>query len=205
MAEVVGLAASILQIAGAGVKLSTALYNFASSASRADRDVADIADDVMLTANALDSVGKVFEKEDGKTVVSRRAIQDANGLIKRCDAVFGEIQEVVEKRRKVCKDGKKILSTFGKFSWPLKEQRIELLRRRLESLKNSLMLLLHVLQLANGQAKGYINLFHGRTTTLTRTAENWRRALWSKSVKRSVSSTNDSNTRSKPSKPWKAN
>ncbi|KAF2252108.1 hypothetical protein BU26DRAFT_516804 [Trematosphaeria pertusa] len=154
MAEVVGLAASILQIAGAGVKLSTALYNFASSASRADRDVADIADDVMLTANALDSVGKVFEKEDGKTVVSRRAIQDANGLIKRCDAVFGEIQEVVEKRRKVCKDGKKILSTFGKFSWPLKEQRIELLRRRLESLKNSLMLLLHVLQLANGQAKG---------------------------------------------------
>src|SRR5262245_28837392 len=115
MAEVVGLAASIVQVAGAGIKLSTTLYHYSSTASRADQDVTDIADDVNLTANALDSVGKVFEQEEGKSVVSKKAMLDAHSLIKRCETVFGEIQELLDKRRKIGKDGKK-LSTLGKLS-----------------------------------------------------------------------------------------
>ena len=153
MAEVIGLAASLIQIAGAGVQLSTSLYNFVGSANRADSDIADIADDVQLTATTLDSVGKVFEREGGTCVVSRKAVQDAESLIKRCEAVFAEIQQMIEKRRRTGKDGKK-LSTLGKFSWPMKEPRVELLRKRLESLKTSLQLLLQVILLANGQAKG---------------------------------------------------
>ena len=156
MAELVGLAASIIQIAGAGVKLSTTLYNFVGSATRADQEIIDIAGDVEITANALDSVGKVFEDEDAPSLVSKKAIEHATNLIKRCEAVFGEIHEVIDKRRKISKDGKKSLSAFGKLSWPMKEQKIELLRRRLESLKNSLILLFHVLQLANGQARGFV-------------------------------------------------
>jgi hypothetical protein len=113
MAELVGLTASILQIARAGVKLSTTLYNFVDSATRADQEITDIADDVEITANALDSVGKVFEDEDAPSVVSKKAIEHANNLIKRCEAVFGEIYEVVDKRRKVSKDGKKSLSALG--------------------------------------------------------------------------------------------
>jgi hypothetical protein len=155
MAEVVGLVASIIQIAGAGTKLSSALYHFTTSAVRADQDITDIASDVELTSNALESVGKVFETEDAKSIVSKKAIQDANSIIKRCEAVFTDISELVEKRRKTSKNGKKNVSVMGKLSWPMKEQRVELHRRRLESLKNSLVLLLHVLQLAQGQAHGY--------------------------------------------------
>ncbi|KAH5718381.1 hypothetical protein HBI18_168280 [Parastagonospora nodorum] len=156
MAEVIGLAASIIQIAGAGAKLSSALYHFTTSAVRADQDITDIASDVELTSNALESVGKVFETEDAKSLVSKKAIQDANNIIKRCEAVFSDISELVDKRRKSAKDGKKGLSVIGKLSWPMKEQRVELHRRRLESLKNSLVLLLHVLQLAQGQARGQL-------------------------------------------------
>lgn len=156
MAEVVGLAASIIQIAGVGVKLSTTLYNFIGSAVRADHELSDIAGDVEITANALDSVGRVFEDEDSKSIVSRKAIQDAGKLIKRCESVFTDIDGLTEKRRKAGKDGKKVLSTFGRLGFPLKEQRIQLLRTRLESLKNSLILLLNVLQLANAQAKGSV-------------------------------------------------
>ena len=158
MAEVVGLVASIVQIAGAGTKLSSALYHFTSSAVRADQDITDIAGDVELTSNALESVGKVFETEDAKSIVSKKAVQDANNIIKRCEAVFNDISDLVEKRRTTTKNGKKGLSMMGKLSWPLKEQRVELHRRRLESLKNSLVLLLHVLQLAQGQARGYDRL-----------------------------------------------
>jgi methyl-accepting chemotaxis protein len=154
MAEAVGLAASILQIAGAGAKLSTALYTFVGSVARADHEINDIAGDVELTANALDSVGKVFEDANDTVVISTKAVHDAKSLIKRCEEVFNEIQELIEKRRKVGKAGKKNLSALGKVFWPLKEQRIALLKGRLESAKSSLQLLLHVLQLASTQAKG---------------------------------------------------
>ncbi|KAL1794223.1 hypothetical protein ACET3X_007644 [Alternaria dauci] len=154
MAEVIGLAASIIQIAGAGAKLSVALYNFTNSAAQADQEIRDIADDVDLTSNALESVGKVFESEDAKSIVSKKAVQDAHKIIKKCQGVFDELSGIVEKRRKMGKDGKKTLSMMGKLAWPMKEQRVELNRRRLESLKNSLVLLLHVLQLAQGQSRG---------------------------------------------------
>ncbi|KAI4947316.1 hypothetical protein J4E91_006668 [Alternaria rosae] len=156
MAEVVGLAASIIQIAGAGARLSVALYNFTNSAARADQDAKDIADDVELTSNALESVGRVFESEEAGSIVSKKAIQDANNIIRKCQSVFDEFSEMVEKRRRIGKDGKKGLSVMGKLAWPMKEQRVELNRRRLESLKNSLVLLLHVLQLAQGQARGRV-------------------------------------------------
>ena len=154
MAEAVGLAASIIQIAGAGLTLSKALYVYVDSTTKADNEVADIASDIEITANALDSVGKVFEDEDSASVVSKKAIRDAENIVKRCEAVFGEIQQVIDKRRKTGKDGKKSLTMIGKLAWPMKTEKVELLRRRLESLKNSLVLLFHVLQLANGQAKG---------------------------------------------------
>jgi methyl-accepting chemotaxis protein len=159
MAEAIGLAASIIQIAGAGSKLSATLYQFVSSAARADQEIDDIAGDVQVTASALESVGEVFGNENATCVISKRAIQDANSLIKRCETVFDDIRELVDKRRKVCKDGKKSLSTLGKFAWPHKEQKVQLLRGRLESLKTSLNLLFNVLHLANAQAKGYVRMY----------------------------------------------
>ncbi|KAH7410112.1 hypothetical protein DE146DRAFT_338997 [Phaeosphaeria sp. MPI-PUGE-AT-0046c] len=156
MAEAVGLVASIVQIAGTGAKLSSTLYHYTTTAVRADQDIADIASDIDLTSNALESIGKVLETEDHRSIVSKKAILDANSIIKRCEAVFKDISGLVEKRQTVSKHGKKSLSVMGKLSWPMKEQRLELYRKRLESLKNSLTLLLHVLQLAQGQARGQL-------------------------------------------------
>ena len=46
MAEIVGLAASIVQLGGAGVKLSIELHNFITATARADKDALDLADSV---------------------------------------------------------------------------------------------------------------------------------------------------------------
>ncbi|KAI4932125.1 uncharacterized protein J4E92_004024 [Alternaria infectoria] len=135
MAEVIGLAASIIQIAGAGAKLSVALYNFTNSAARADQDVKDIADDVELTSNALESVGRVFESEEAGSIVSKKAIQDANNIIKKCQSVFDEVSEIVEKRRKTAKDGKKSLSVMGVLDEEREKIR-ELHQRQQDSLKS---------------------------------------------------------------------
>lgn len=155
MAELIGLTASILSIAGAGVKLSTTLYTFAESASRADQDIADIAGDVALTANVLDSVGNVLKENETKCLASKAALNDAESILKRCESVFGDIRQVIEKRTKIGKDGKKTITTLGRLAWPLKEQRIELMRRRLDSLKTSLLLLLKVLSFAGDRARGF--------------------------------------------------
>lgn len=155
MAEVVGLAASVLQIGGAGAKLSIELYSFISTAARANSDVRHIAVDVEVTSNVLGNVGKVLEGDHAKKLVNQDAIQHAKDLIKQCNEVFNELSEVVEKARKTGKDGKARIGFRAKMTWPMKGQRVELLRRRLETLKTSLLVLFHVLQLAQDKARGY--------------------------------------------------
>ena len=54
---------SIVEIASFEVQLSTTLYSFTESAACAHKDIADIAGDVALTANLLNSVGNVLKEE----------------------------------------------------------------------------------------------------------------------------------------------
>lgn len=53
MAEAIGLAASIIQIAGAGLKLSQILYEYAGSVTSADRRIKDIAKEIQRKRNLL--------------------------------------------------------------------------------------------------------------------------------------------------------
>lgn len=153
MAELIGLAASIVQLGGAGTELSKALYNFVSSATRADTEITDLAGDVKVTSRALDHVADTLKAEVRQSILTQEAIDDAHEAGRRCKSIFDEISSMFEKRYHTGKDGKRTLSLLGKASWPMKEQRVELLRRRLESLKLSLLLLLGVLQLAHEQAR----------------------------------------------------
>ncbi|PSN60006.1 hypothetical protein BS50DRAFT_217244 [Corynespora cassiicola Philippines] len=155
MAELVGLATSITQIAGAGAKLSTDLYSSLDPAvAGGNHEVEAVAAHVEVTAKALHGIASIFRDDHAPSFVSERATQDASNLIQQCESVFSDVYEVVDKRRKASKDGTAGLGALGKMAWPLMDQRIELLRRRLENLKNSLILLVHVLQLARSQAKG---------------------------------------------------
>lgn len=158
MAEVVGLAASIIQIGGAGTKLSIELYNFVSTASRAKTEIVKIASDVELTSKVLGNVGEVLAADDAKKLVNQDAVQHAKDLIGQCEEVFKELSSVVEKTRNTGKDGKPRVGFRAKMGWPMKEQRVELLRRRLETLKSSLLVLFYVLQLAHDKARGYVLL-----------------------------------------------
>lgn len=158
MAEVIGLAASVLQIGGAGAKLSNELYHWISTAARANNDVTHIAIDVEVTSKVLGNVGKVLEGDSAKNMVNQDAMQHAKDLINQCEEVFNELSQVVTKARRTDKDGRTRLGFRAKMSWPMKEQRVELLRRRLETLKSSLLLLFHVLQLAQDKARGYNQL-----------------------------------------------
>ena len=148
------VASGIIGIAAAGVQLSTALYNYASSVANAGKDMEEVAGDVALTANVLSSVGSFLQDEHNVAVASANAIADARKILVRSESTFQEIRSMVEKKDRAKEDGKKRLSTFTKATWPFKGSRLELLKRRLESLKTSLLLFLKILSFARDRANG---------------------------------------------------
>lgn len=88
---------------------------------------------------------------------------------------------------------------------PMKEPRIQLLRGRLESLKNDLILLFHVLQLANSQAKGFEYHLHFQRFILMVVIGNWKRVHSKKSARRSANCISDNKTHLKPCNLWRVN
>lgn len=149
------VAASVVGLASFGVKLSTTLYSYSTTAASADKDISDIAKDVATAANVLVNMGLVLKDEETARIASEALLKDVRDIIDSCETVFNEIQEIVQKRRtKIGKDGKNTIRMIGRLMWPLKEQRVELLQKRLNSLSSRLSLVLNVLNLAANQANG---------------------------------------------------
>ncbi|KAI4616795.1 hypothetical protein J4E83_006376 [Alternaria metachromatica] len=136
MAEVVGLVASVVQLAGAGLKLSQTLYQYADGVASADRRIKDIANEVKLTSFVIQELGTIFERDETANLISENAVRTANETIKECFAVFTELELKINKG----KPGK-----MGRLMLPFKDNKIELLRSQIDKLKSTLELLMQVL------------------------------------------------------------
>ncbi|KAI4960058.1 hypothetical protein J4E86_001677 [Alternaria arbusti] len=136
MAEVVGLVASVVQLAGAGLKLSQTLYQYADGVASADRRIKDIANEVKLTSFVIQELGAIFERDETANLISENAVRTANETIKECFAVFTELELKINKG----KPGK-----MGRLMLPFKDNKIELLRNQIDKLKSTLELLMQVL------------------------------------------------------------
>lgn len=136
MAEVVGLVASVIQVAGAGLKLSQTLYQYADGVATADRRIRDIAKDVKLTSLVIDELGNVFKQDETARLISRSAVTTAEETMKECSTVFSEIDTMLAKSRK---------GTMGRLMLPFRDKKIELLRSHIDKLKSTLQLLMQVL------------------------------------------------------------
>jgi hypothetical protein len=135
MAEI-GLLASVLQVAGAGLKLSQTLYQYADSVASADRRVKDIATEVELTSRIIEELGTLFELQETSQLLSQNALNTANKTVRECSSVFTELDAALKKTKK---------NTLGRLMLPFRESKIELLRRHIDTLKSTLQLLLQVL------------------------------------------------------------
>jgi len=135
MAEI-GLFASVLQVAGAGLKLSQTLYQYADTVASADRRVKDIATEVELTSHIIEELGTLFELQETSRLLSENALKTANKTVRECSSVFTELDAALKKTKK---------NTLGRLMLPFRESKIELLRRHIDTLKSTLQLLLQVL------------------------------------------------------------
>lgn len=81
MSEVVGLAASIIQIGGAGTKLFVGICNHISTAARMDSEIANIVVDVENALKVLDGAGILLVSEDAKRLINQDAVQHTKDLM----------------------------------------------------------------------------------------------------------------------------
>ena len=164
--EIIGIAASVIQIADAGARLSSKLFVFTRKVKDADRTIQDISREIAATGAALRELGEALEQDKYASLGSRHSFDQTSQIVADCWEAFTEINETIG-GEKIVKDAikgqdvtnEKVSSAVAKFKspslsfkqrfkFPFKEPQINMLRTKLESLKSSLMLMLQVLMLA---------------------------------------------------------
>lgn len=146
--EIIGLAASVLQIADYGWKTSYKLYAFSRKVHDAGKTIELISQDIGATGAVLKQLGDEVAKDEkanpGSRLCSQGLIDAASKLVEECSGIFKEIDLSIGG-----KDGNKVVLGFKqKLKWSYLEPRVELLRANLERLKSSLALMLNVLMYA---------------------------------------------------------
>lgn len=148
MAEAIGLVASVVQLAGTGLKLSQALYQYADGVANADRRIREIAKEIRLTSFVIEELGNIFKRDDTLNLISSSAIATANETLRECSELFGEIETTLTKSGK----GK-----MGRLMLPFRENKIELQRNHIDKLKSTLQLMMQVLLHAHRVASDRID------------------------------------------------
>ena len=152
MAEAVGLAASILAIAGAGISITTTLYRFTKSYQHADRQVDGIATTVSITSSILTELGNATKEHPGDLQKLNRwaLFADTIGACKKdfdiIAAAIGLARKdgaAIQDQKKVRKDNDGKVTPWQKFKWAIGEEKdIDDLLSSLERSKSNLQLLL---------------------------------------------------------------
>lgn len=142
--EVVGVVASILQIADLGAKISVKLCSFYRTVKDANHSMQSLSSDVSLTCSILQELGKVLEKDEQTKLCSQQAFHTAQGVLAECKTVFEGIDNAMEKQEQ---DGTKNMFLRGarKITVAFVGPNLDLLKCNLERLKSTMLLMLNVI------------------------------------------------------------
>lgn len=156
--ELVGVAASILQIAEIGGQLSIKLCTFCHKVKNADKNLQNLSNDVALTSNVLRHLGDSLEQDKQGQLYSKHALNTAQDVLGECTKVFEEIGDAID-----CPDGNstkhKVSRVVTKIGFVLREPQLDVLKSNLERLKSTMLLMLNVIMYA-GQIQRCV-LYHG--------------------------------------------
>lgn len=132
---------AVAGIATAGAQLSKALYDLYSTVRTSGQEIQDVAHNVSLLAMVLEELDDVL-CDDGSNF-RPQLLEAAKLIVLRCARVFEDIRKHTGADTNL--KGKK---PYEKLAWYFKRERVKPLRSSLESLKSTLNILLHVVQLA---------------------------------------------------------
>jgi hypothetical protein len=119
--EIIGIAASVIQIADAGARLSSKLFVFTRKVKNANKSIQEISQEIAATGAALRELGEALEQDKYASLGSRHSVDQTSQIVADCWKVFTDINETIG-GEKIVKgtDGtdEKFSSTIAKFTQP---------------------------------------------------------------------------------------
>lgn len=170
--ETVGAAASILAIAGAGIKISTQLISFADQIGTAPKKIRAIGTDVSVTAGTLQQLGALMEKPPEQYSIGMFRSDQVDYIVSisnRCDGIFDELRIILSKASQQLRDVYKSapkgprpptkikLSKIEHMKWPFLQLSTDPLLSELRDSKGTLMVILQVAHLRHAQVTASLN------------------------------------------------
>ena len=146
MRSLTDIISSIIGVARAGFRLSVILHVVRSEVASAGQEIHSISKGISLFSLMLKQVGQVLRDPD--SIHTHEAVLAAKQITDKCQQVFNEIEYMLDQARTRRQDGSYAPTTFQKFKWTFKKHKVTYLLAQLESLKLSLSVILHILQLA---------------------------------------------------------
>ena len=135
-----GLSA-VAGVAIAGVQLSKSLYDLYSAVTSSRKEIQDVANNVSLLAIVLEELEGVLRDDELEYRPQLR--EAAHSIALRCDSIFKDIRKHTGTDREP-----RAPRLYEKVAWYFKREQVKPLRSSLESLKSTLNILLHIVQLA---------------------------------------------------------
>lgn len=139
------IAASIIGVAGAGFRLSLILNAVSCEIANAPVEIHAISKSVTLFSLLLKQTAAVLDQAD--SVHSREAVRTAEQVLEESNAVFAEINAMLDRVRTKRQDGTLSPSIPQRFRWCFKKHGIAYLLGRMDRLQMSLSLMLQIIQL----------------------------------------------------------
>lgn len=139
--EAVGIAASIISVAGAGWKIAQTLYDIADAVKSGGDRVRGLSSHIHSTVWIIDQVGTALQ-QDGK-LVDQRAVNSAWNYVGRCSEIFDEIEDKISDVRG---------SDLKTFFFPLQEPALLKLENELQMKMTGLNVLLQCIIAARCRA-----------------------------------------------------
>ena len=149
MAELIGLGASIIGIAGAGISTVTALTKFGISYRGSDKRIDELAARVSLTATILHSTGEMIEEHE-RFFKRKEFLSTWNEVLKSCEENYGKLNTALVKAKSAKKDGAKgsKIPVWFKLKWALGgDDGMKELEASLEKACQQVMMMQQVVQL----------------------------------------------------------
>ena len=149
----VSVAASIVGIATAGIKVSIKVITLASQVSTAADRISSIGNDVSLTSAILHQLGDLMSQkttDSGLALFSKAGLESTKSSAEKCQKIFEEIERGTAKANNVIKGRKGPIEEMVKLTraekreWPFLQPSVEILRTELREAKGTLMLMLQV-------------------------------------------------------------
>jgi hypothetical protein len=150
MADPLSIAASVVGVAGAGVKLSTILFRYAETFPHAERSIREIARDLSIISSTITQLGILLGQEIGTHPQKGSVLAAADETVTECHQVFTDMHKLLIgclDARDESKEGS-VMAMFKRLKYPMVETRLNIMHLRLEGLKTTLTLVLSLVSYA---------------------------------------------------------